>query len=103
MLSDQLLKHSEYEDNGDTQDKPMQDGYMTMQRYGAIPAAALGGLGVYRGKGFRGKAVQGLAGVGAGFVGTMVGKTGLDEYKKYKHAKEQQEEAKLQALMQQSS
>ena len=103
MLSDKLLKQAEYEDGGDVQDKPLADGYMTMQRYGAIPAAALGAYGVYKGKGFKGKSVYGLAGVGAGFVGTMAGKAGIDEYKKYKQAKLQEEQAKLQALMQQSS
>lgn len=98
-MSLKLLKFADETAMDPNADQPLKDGYYTMQRYGAIPAAALGAYGVYKGKGFKGKAVGGLAGVGAGFIGTLGTKTGLDLYKKYKAKKEAEEEQKIQELL----
>lgn len=90
-------------DGKETIKDDLTDGYYTMAQRGAIPAAALGLVSAYKSKGLKNKFVHGLAGIGAGFLGTMAAKTGYDLYdrKKREHeAKKQREIAEALSLTQ---
>jgi len=88
-----LLKKADDETIGDE----VRDGYYTMAQRGAIPAVLLGTLAAYKSKGLKSRAIHGLAGVGAGYLGTFAGKTGYDMYKHHQR-KKAEKEAELMAM-----
>jgi hypothetical protein len=71
-----------------------------MTQYGSIPALLLGATGAYRAKGLKNKVLHGMAGIGAGFVGTFAGKTALDLYKDYKAKKDMEQQQQIMQALQ---
>ena len=93
-----LLKES-VDVNGDgreTLKDDILDGYYTMGRMGAVPAFVLGSIGAYKAKGAKNRIVHGLAGVGAGYLGTFAAKAAYDAYQRHKHKKQEEALAALQ-------
>jgi hypothetical protein len=83
-------------DGRETIKDDIMDGYYTMAQKGAIPAVLLGAGAAYKSKGVKNKIVHGLAGVGAGYLGTFALKSVYDAYDRHKRAKQQQLLAQLQ-------
>jgi len=105
MRALQLLKVAvDFDGDGkETLKDDLADGYYTMAQRGAIPATVLGILAAYKSKGLKNKMIHGLAGIGAGFTGTMAAKSAYDFYdrkKRERNAKKQQEVAEALSLTQ---
>jgi len=86
-------------DDKETIKDDLTDGYYTMVQRGTIPAAALGMVSAYKSRGLKNKFIHGLAGIGAGFLGTMAAKTGYDFYDRKKREKEERVQKALAEVL----
>ena len=79
-----LLKiaDEDLDNNSDTVLTDLKEGYKEAQNIGYIPATALGGIGILSGKGFKDRTTKGLAGVGAGLIGTIASRAVSDKLKR---------------------
>jgi len=103
MRSNEFVLYKIAEDTYDSNDNEnlgidLKQGYQLAQDKGYIPATVLGVGGALSGKGFKNRTVRGLAGVGAGLVGTIAAKAGTDVYKRHKHRAEAERKLKEQMI-----